>query len=236
MDEWTPKTELGRKVKSGEISDLRQILDKGVRILDEKVVDALVPDLEDDLLLIGQAKGKFGGGQRRIFKQTQKKTKEGNVPSFTSMAAVGNKNGFVGLGLGKSKETVPAREKAIRQAKLNMIYVPRGSGSWQSTVPDQNSIPFKVSGKCGSCEITLFPAPVGTGLIVEKECAKLLRLAGIKDVRSVTRGQTKVKTNLLKACFEALRSISDMKVSPAQKMSLGMTKQQIQTVEEIANE
>ena len=63
-------------------------------------------------MLIGQARGKFGGGQRRIFKQTQKKTREGNKPHFTTTAVTGNKDGYIGMGAGKAKETVPARELA----------------------------------------------------------------------------------------------------------------------------
>ena len=74
-------------------------------------------DIETELLLVGQSKGKFGGGQRRVFKQTQKKTREGNKPSFSTFAVVGNHNGYVGLGSGKSKETVPARDKSKRKAK-----------------------------------------------------------------------------------------------------------------------
>ena len=81
-----------------------------------EIVDILLPNLETDLLLIGQSKGKFGGGQRRVFRQTQKKTREGNKPKFSTIAIAGNKDGYVGIGYGKSKETVPAREKAFRSA------------------------------------------------------------------------------------------------------------------------
>src|SRR3989344_3469918 len=91
---WKPKTALGRKVKDGTITDISQILDKGIKILESEIVDILVPDIEKELLLVGQSKGKFGGGQRRIFKQTQKKTKDGNVPKFSTIAVVGNKNGY----------------------------------------------------------------------------------------------------------------------------------------------
>ena len=97
-----------------------EILDSGRTILEPEIVDTLL-ELETEMLLIGQAKGKFGGGARRVFKQTQKKTKEGNKPSFASNAVVGNQNGLVGVGYGKSKETVPAREKAIRNAKKNIF-------------------------------------------------------------------------------------------------------------------
>ena len=137
-------------------------LNAGKKILEPQIVDSLL-SIENELLLIGQAKGKFGGGQRRIFRQTQKKTREGNKPKFSTMAVVGDKNGHVGVGFGKSKETVPAREKAIRQAKMNMIVVRRGSGSWQDQSNEPHSIPYAVSGSCGSYRITLMPAPKGKG-------------------------------------------------------------------------
>ncbi|MFT7615452.1 MAG: small subunit ribosomal protein S5 [Candidatus Woesearchaeota archaeon] len=238
LDAWQPKSLIGRQVKSGEIKDINAIFDSGIRIMESEIVDSLLPSLERDLLLIGQAKGKFGGGQRRAFRQTQKKTKEGNKPSFTTCAIVGDKNGHVGLGFGKAKETVPAREKAVRNAKLSMIKVSRGSGSWQRSGPQQNSIPFKVIGKCGSVEMTLIPAPVGTGLVVEKECAKILQLAGIKDCWSKLDGQSKTKVNVVKACFAALQNISKMKVPADVKAKIGMTMSDasINTLEEIQEE
>ncbi len=218
---WKPKTDLGRKVQSGEIKNIDEIIDNGLTILEPEIIDSLM-QLESELLLIGQAKGKFGGGQRRVFRQTQKKTREGNKPKFTTLAVVGNKDGYIGLGLGKSKETVPAREKALKNAKLNLFKITRGSGSWQSNSSTPNSIPFAVTGKCGSSEIKLMPAPKGTGLCVEKECAKILALAGIKDVWSKTQGQTKNKINLVMACEDALRKLVTTKVRPkdAQAISL----------------
>ncbi|PIN80120.1 30S ribosomal protein S5 [Candidatus Woesearchaeota archaeon CG10_big_fil_rev_8_21_14_0_10_30_7] len=211
--EWTPKTELGRKVRNGEITNIDQILDNGLPVFETEIVDSLLK-LDHELLLIGQSKGKFGGGARRIFRQTQKKTPEGNKPSFSTFAVVGNGNGYVGGGYGKSKDTVPAREKAIRKAKLNIFKIRRGSGSWEDRSKEPHSIPFKVTGKCGSVEITLMPAPVGKGLVIEKECAKILRLAGIKDVQSKTKGQTKIKLNLIMACLKALKKLSQYKVRP----------------------
>jgi len=221
LEAWTPVTELGKKVKSGEINSLDQIYSEGYTIKEAQIVDVLVADLYSDLLLIGQAKGKFGGGKRRIFRQTQKKTKEGNTIKFTTCAVVGNKNGYVGIAFGKSGETVPARDKSTRAAKLSMIKIRRGCGSWEGEA-DANSIPFAVTGKCGSSQLTLFPAPKGTGLCVEKECAKILEAAGIKDVWSKTKGQTKTKVNLVQACMDALRQLSIMKVQERDVANLGV--------------
>lgn len=211
-ESWQPKTEMGLKVKAGEINNIEEILDSGKKIMEVEIVDMLVPGLESDLLMIGQSKGKFGGGKRRIFKQTQKKTCEGNKPKFSTIAVVGNKNGIVGLGYGKSKETVPAREKAFRNAKLNIIKIRRGCGSWQCSCKESHTIPFKVEGKCGSAKMILMPAPKGTGLCIENECKKILKLAGIKDVWSQTSGQTGTKTNLVFACLDALMELMKTKI------------------------
>ena len=221
--EWTPKTLLGKKVQLGEISSIDEILESGQAILEPEIVDSLL-NLESELLLIGQAKGKFGGGQRRVFRQTQKKTREGNKPKFTTLAVIGNKDGYVGIGIGKSKETVPAREKAIKNAKLNIFKIARGSGSWESDSKEPNSIPFAVTGKCGSVELTLMPAPKGKGLCVEKECAKILALAGIQDVWSKSFGQTKNKINMITACEKALKQLVRMKTRAHDIEALSMVK------------
>ena len=71
------KTELGKKVLSGEIKNIDEILDSNLKILEEGIVDYLLPDLEIEYLYIGQSRGKLGGGKRRIVKNTQKVTAEG---------------------------------------------------------------------------------------------------------------------------------------------------------------
>ncbi len=222
VSSWKPRTSLGRMVKSKVVTDIDDILDKGLKIQEPEIVDALIPDLETDLLLIGQAKGKFGGGQRRIFKQTQKKTQEGNKPQFATMAIVGNRNGYVGLGYGKAKETVPAREKAIKAAKLNVFKIRRGSGSWESSTNDPHSIPFAVEGKVGSVRLRLLPAPKGKGIVAEKECRKIIALAGIKDVWTKTEGHTGTKSNLVLACLRALKKLSEFKLSDDKVEDMGI--------------
>ena len=207
-EEWTPKTELGKKVKAGEIKSIDEIIDSGIQIREAEIVDALLPDLETDLVSVGQSKGKFGGGKRRAFRQTQKKTAEGNKIKFTAIAIVGNKNGYIGLGIGTSDETVPAKNKAARNAKLNIIRIKRGCGSWECACGEPHSIPFKADGKCGSVEVKLLPAPKGLRLACSNELKKILRLAGIKDVWSKARGQTSTRMNLVFACFDALKQLS----------------------------
>jgi len=210
---WTPKTTLGKRVKSGEITDIDYILDNGLKILEPEIVDALVPNLHSELLMIGQAKGKFGGGQRRVFKQTQKKTPEGNKPHFATFAVIGNMDGYVGVGYGKAKETVPAREKALRNAKLNLIKIRRGCGSWECGCGGYHSIPYAVEGKCGSVRIKLIPAPKGKGLCITEEGQKILKLAGITDIWSKSLGQTRSTVKLVKAIMDALQKLNEVKTA-----------------------
>lgn len=228
---WKPKTSLGMKVKSGEVDNIDYILDNRLKILEQEIVDVLMPNLTTDLLLIGQSKGKFGGGQRRVFRQTQKKTQEGNKPKFGTFAIIGNEDGYVGIGYGKSKETVPAREKANRNAKQNIIKILRGCGSWQCSCNNPHSIPFAVEGKCGSVKIKLIPAPRGTGLRIEKECSKLLKIAGIKDIWSQTFGQTNTRINLIYACFYALKNLMEIKVQKETAEKLGIVEGSVKAVE-----
>ena len=209
LDAWKPKTKLGIEVKAGKEKNIDKVLSSGKKILESEIVDKLL-NLETDLLLIGQAKGKFGGGKRRAWRQTQKKTKEGNVLSFSSMAIVGDRAGHIGIGYGKAKETLPSREKSLRHAKLSIMKITRGFETPEEGKNEPHTIPFKVQGKCGSVKITLLPAPRGTGLVVGDECKKILRLAGIKDIYGITKGQSRTTFNLAKACIDALKKTNSM--------------------------
>ncbi len=203
LSSWVPKTRVGKLVKEGKITSLDEVIGK-YRIMEPQLVDYLVK-LETDLLNIGQSKGKFGGGKRRVWRQTQRKTAEGNVPTFSCLSVVGDMNGHVGIGLGKGKETLPAREKSLRKAKLEIIKVRRGCGSFDCSCNEEHSLPIKVEGKCGSSKVVLMPAPQGTGLVIGDECKKILKLAGIKDIYSKTFGQTRTTINLAHACIGALK-------------------------------
>jgi small subunit ribosomal protein S5 len=210
IDSWVPKTEIGRKVKAGHVSDFDSLLVTGKKYIEPQIADKLLR-LKYDLLAIGQAKGKFGGGKRRAWRQTQKKTMEGNVVTFSSMAVVGDEKGHVGVGLGRAKETLPAREKAIRNAKLGVIKVVRGFETRESSTNDPHTIPFAVEGKCGSVRIKLLPAPRGTGLVIGDEGKKILKMAGIRDVYAIAKGQTRTTFNLAKAIIDALNKTNKMK-------------------------
>jgi small subunit ribosomal protein S5 len=207
LAKWIPKTIIGKQVKANKIKNIDEILGK-YKILEPEIVDLLL-DLKSDLLAIGQSKGKFGGGKRRVWRQTQRKTQEGNVPTFGCLSVVGDGNGHIGMGYGKAKETLPARSKAARDAKLKIMKIKRGCGSFDCSCKEKHSIPFKVEGKCGSARIILIPAPQGTGLVVGDECKKILRLAGIRDIYGKSFGQTRTTINLATACMRALKKLED---------------------------
>jgi len=208
LEDWVPKTKLGKLVKQGKIKDLDEALK--YKILEPEIVDLLAPNLKSDVLNIGQAKGKFGGGKRRAWRQTQKKTSEGNVPTFSCMCIIGNQDGYFGLGYGRAKETLPARAKAVRKAKLSIAKIKRGCGSFDCNCGESHTVPFIVKGKAGSCRVKLMPAPQGTGLVIGDECKKILKAVGIKDVYSTTNGKIRTTINLAKACADALNKTMDM--------------------------
>jgi len=210
LESWVPKTELGRLVKTKKITNIDVVLAQHKTIVEPEIVDTLLK-LDQDLLLVGQAKGKFGGGKRRAWRQTQKKTMESNVTSFSCMAVVGDRNGHVGIGIGKAKETLPSRVKALRAAKLNIMKVIRGFETKEEPGAKPHTVPFVIEGKCGSVRLKLIPAPRGTGLVIGEECKRILRLAGIEDVYSKTDGQTRTVFNFANACIDALKKIEEMK-------------------------
>ena len=207
LESWVPVTELGKLVKKGKSKELDEVLKQ--KVLEPEIIDLLIK-LDSDILNIGQAKGKFGGGKRRAWRQTQKKTSEGNVPTFSCMAVVGNKEGYFGMGYGRAKETLPARSKAMRKAKLAIVKIKRGCGSFDCTCGEPHTVPFIVEGKTGSCRVKLMPAPQGTGLVIGDECKKILKMAGIKDVYSVSNGKIRTTINLAKACVNALKKTNLM--------------------------
>ena len=208
LDNWVPKTELGKEVRAGKIKDIDDIFSAGRKIMESEIVDLLLPNLIKETLFIGQAKGKFGGGKRRAFRQTQKVSKEGSTMTFGVMAIVGDGQGHIGIGYGKAAETLPAKEKAFRKAKLNIIKIPRGCSSYDCSCNESHSIPVATEGKCSSVTVKLMPAPQGTGLVINKELKKIMKAAGIKDIYSRCFGKVRTTFNTGKACMDALNKLN----------------------------
>ncbi len=191
VEEWVPRTRLGWMVKQGKITSIDQIFANNWVIKEPEIVDALLPDLKHEVLDITLV---------------QKMTDAGRISRFRVLVIVGNEDGYVGLGLGKARQLRVAIEKAIVDAKLNIIPVRRGCGSWECRCGEPHSVPFRVRGKSGSVEVELIPAPLGTGLVAGDVAKVVLRMAGIRDVWTWTRGETRTTINFAKAVFEALRN------------------------------
>lgn len=222
---WKPRTELGKKVVSGELTDITKIFVDGLKIAEPPIVDILIPNLEKEIIFIGGTTGKGGGIKRTPFKRTARMHKSGRRYRISVMSVVGNKNGYVGVGLangppGKHQEVI---EKSTSKAKLNIIPIRRGCGSWECSCGTNHSIPFAVEGKAGSVRMKLIPAPKGIGLCVSDEVKKIMRLAGISDIWSNTRGNTQMRINLIMAVFNALKKLNRYKTKPDFEKSVGMT-------------
>jgi small subunit ribosomal protein S5 len=212
MEPWIPKTRLGKRVKAGEIENIDEILGRGTKIIESEVVDFLMPGLKSELILIGQSKGKFGGGARRPFRRTQKKIREGSRNKYTYLAVVGNEDGYVGMGKGSSRESMQARQLAMANAKRNLSRIFRGCGDWECGCRTTHSLPFEVEGKAGSVRVVLKPAPRGTGLVLADEGKKVLELAGIRDAWVETFGETRTRMNYAYAVFDALRKTQEARI------------------------
>lgn len=218
--EWLPKTELGKKVMAGEIEDIESVFQSQSPLLEAEIVDYLVPNLEDEIILIGGTPGKGGGKRRIVSKRTSRMHKSGRRFKTKCMAAVGNKNGLIGLAEGSGSDTRDSIDKAIKNAKLNLIAIRRGCGSWECAGKEPHSVPFRTQGKSGSVEAEVLPAPKGIGLCASSEVKKLLELAGIKDVWIKTRGKTRTRENLLKSVFNALKNLAELKVGKETKKNI----------------
>ena len=207
LEKWIPKTSLGKKVFSGEITSIDEIIQSGKKITEAEIVDKLVPALKNEIILIGGRAGKGGGVQRIPVKITAKMHRSGRRFSMGSFAVIGDGNGLIGVGRGSAVEARDAIAKAIHKAKLNVMRIKRGCGSWECGCEIAHSIPFKTVGKSGSVRVELIPGPRGLGLVADSESKKILRLAGISDVWVRTFGNTSARINLISATFDALRKI-----------------------------
>ena len=187
---WVPKTILGKKVDSGEITTMEEIYEKGYRIQEAGIIKKLLPDLKTEVIDVGLI---------------QKMTPNGQSTRFKALVAAGNENGWLGIGLGKSKQMRIAIEKANNAAFLNVSPVKLGCGSWECRCDQKHSVPFKVKGKGGSVTIEILPGPRGLGLVAGGKIRNLLKLAGLKDAWTSTKGSTTTMNSTSKALLECLR-------------------------------
>jgi small subunit ribosomal protein S5 len=198
---WQPRTAIGKEVKDGKISNISEILRRGQRPREPEIVDALVPNLQEEILGINMV---------------QRMHKSGRRTKYRVMAVVGNKNGIVGVAHASTREVGPSIRKAVTAAKLSVIEVARGCGSWECGCGRPHSIPFEVTGQSSSVYVTLKPAPRGLGLATADVPKTILRLAGIEDVWTQSKGQTRTTLNFALATFDALKQATRVALRESQ--------------------
>ena len=198
IEAWQPRTALGKKVKDGTIQSYDDVLALNAKVLEQEIVDVLIPELQEMTVEI---------------RKTTKVTRSGRNFRFRVGVIVGDGNGLVGVGNAKDRERFPAMKKALKNAKLNLIKVRKGCGSWECVCGLGHSVPFTVEGKAASVKVKLIPAPKGTGLVVGDAIKPVMKFVGITDVWSSTQGNTGTRLNFVKAAIKALSQTSKMKLS-----------------------
>jgi small subunit ribosomal protein S5 len=188
---WVPKTKLGKMVQSGQALSLDDVFTQGLRVMEPEIVDVLLPGLKQEVLGIGFV---------------QKQTDAGEKSRFKAVVAVGDNNGYLGVGDGKAKQVRTAIDKATLQAKLKVIPVRRGCGSWECGCGRSHSLPFRVTGKCGSVRVDIVPGPRGLGLVGGEIVKTVLTLAGVRDCWTRTYGSTSTLASTALAVYDALRN------------------------------
>ena len=127
-----------------------------------------------------------------------KVTKGGRNFGFTAIVVVGDENGVVGYGLGKSKDVSSAIAKAVEDAKKNLVKIPLINGT----------LPHQQKGKNGGAKVNIIPAAPGTGVIAGGAVRTVLEAVGVNDVLSKSQGSSNPH-NVVKATFDALLKLKD---------------------------
>ena len=148
------------------------------------IIDASQLELEDKVVTI---------------KRVTKVVKGGSNSRFTALVVVGDKNGHVGVGLGKAKEVPEAIRKGKEDAVKHIIEVP---------LDDNNSIPHDFIGQYGSANVLLKKAPEGTGIIAGGPARSVCELAGIQNIRTKSLGSSN-KQNVVLATIDALSQLKN---------------------------
>ena len=139
-----------------------------------------------------------------------KVTKGGRTFGFSAIVVVGDENGVVGHGLGKSKDVSSAIAKAVEDAKKNLVRIPIVKGT----------LPHEQKGKYGGARINIIPAAPGTGVIAGGAVRTVLEAVGVGDVLSKSQGSSNPH-NVVKATFDALLNLrSPLMISRQRGISL----------------
>ena len=125
-----------------------------------------------------------------------KVVKGGRNFRFAALVVVGDENGHVGVGMGKSIEIPEAIKKGIEDAKKNLV----------SVAIVENTIPHEIHGKFGTSDVLIMPAKEGTGVIAGGPARIVLDLSGLKDVRAKSLGSNN-PNNMVKATISGLANL-----------------------------
>jgi len=199
LEQWVPRTRLGKLIQEGRITSIEEVFMGGLQMREPQIADALLPDLQEEVININLV---------------QKQTDAGEKSRFKAIVAVGNRDGYIGLGFGKASQVRNAIEKASANARLNIVPVRRGCGSWECGCGKPHSIPFKIEGKCGSVEIDVIPGPRGLGLVASEVAKVIFGLAGIRDCWTRSFGSTRTVPSFAYAVFDALKGSYSL-ITPA---------------------
>ena len=120
-------------------------------------------------------------------------TQGGRAFGFSAIVVVGDENGVVGHGLGKSKDVATAIAKAVEDAKKNLVRIPL----------NKSTLPHEQKGKHSGAKVYLKPASEGTGVIAGGAVRSVLESLGVQDVLSKSQGSSNPH-NVVKATFDAL--------------------------------
>jgi small subunit ribosomal protein S5 len=190
LEQWVPKTTIGKMIQEGRITSIEEIFTSGLQVKEPQIIDALIPDLQEEVININLV---------------QKQTDAGEKSRFKAIVAVGNRDGYIGLGSGKASQVRNAIEKAAADARLKVIPVRRGCGSWECGCGKPHSVPFQIEGKTGGAKIVIIPGPRGLGLVSSEVSKVILNLAGIKDCWTRSYGSTRTVPSYAYAAFDALK-------------------------------
>ncbi len=130
-------------------------------------------------------------------KRVTKTVKGGRNMRFSALVVVGDRNGHVGVGIGKAVEIPEAIRKGKEDATKNLIEAP---------INENGSIPYGYTGEFGSSRVLLKTAPAGTGIIAGGPARRVLELAGYKNIRTKSLGSNN-KRNVVLATLEGLKAI-----------------------------
>ena len=135
-----------------------------------------------------------------------KVTKGGRAFGFSAIVVVGDENGVVGQGLGKSKEVAEAISKAVEDAKKNLVRIPIAKGT----------VPHEQKGKFGGARVFLKPASQGTGVIAGGAVRSVLEAVGVHNVLSKSQSSSNPH-NVVKATFDALLQLRNASTVATQR-------------------